>query len=295
MTFRLCVVLLVLSARDLSSQTLPGRGPVDDYRSPLHGEIGTLLLNAFAGGLVAGIGQGRDPASFGSAFWRGAAGGAAVYAGKRISVERWWGAGLVGRQVSAVGASVVANAYEGEDLLSLATLPLGPVRVRVGVNPHDESRFKIDLPATIALTYAVLLPEMKLDASESLSSGAPVFHTRGRVGGRMEGKQSMGVIRIAADQAGWADPSQLLRTLKAHERVHVLQHDFALTAIGVPLQRELLRNNAAGRVINRYVDVGIHQPAWSAISLLIPYKSRPWEREAEFLSHRSADPVTYEY
>ncbi len=291
MIFRLSFLLLLLSAPTLSSQTLPGQGPTEDYRSSAQGEISTLLLNAITGGLVAGIGQAGDLASFGSAFWRGAAGGTVVYAGKRVAAERWWGAGLVGRQVSAIGASVVANAQAGDDPLSGATLPLGPVRVRLGMNPYDESRFKIDLPATIALTYAVTLPQMRLDLRESLSSGAPVFHTRGQAGGTATGKQSMGVIRVAADQSGWSNPTQFIRTLKAHERVHVLQHDFALTAIGVPLQRELLGRSAFGGVVNKYVDVGVHQPVWSALSLRIPYRLRPWEREAEFLSHRPSDPI----
>jgi hypothetical protein len=58
---------------------------------------GNVLVSAVSAGAV----QKARGGSFRDGFARGAAGGAGVFAGKRIAAARWAGAGLVGRQVAS--------------------------------------------------------------------------------------------------------------------------------------------------------------------------------------------------
>lgn len=81
------------------------------------------------GGLTAGIVQRLRGGSFSDGFARGAVGGAVAYAGRRIAAERFDGAGLLGRQVGAVGASVVRNASERRPSLERLFFPAGPLHV----------------------------------------------------------------------------------------------------------------------------------------------------------------------
>lgn len=63
------------------------------------GELAFLSGNAALGGLTAALIQELQGGSFWRAFLEGALGGAVVYGGKRIAVERFYAAGLVGRQL----------------------------------------------------------------------------------------------------------------------------------------------------------------------------------------------------
>ena len=83
----------------------------DDWSAPQWvGDVTFLGLNALTSGLSAGLLQVVRGESFTDGFARGALGGSVHYAGMRISAQRFDGAGLLGRQVSAAGISMVRNA-----------------------------------------------------------------------------------------------------------------------------------------------------------------------------------------
>src|SRR5437868_1015216 len=93
------------------------------------GEFTTLSANAAIGGLTAGIFQKVRGGSFKDGFTRGAFGGAIIYTGKWVAAKRISGGGLVGREITAVGTSIVRNASDGVGSLDRLILPVAIGRI----------------------------------------------------------------------------------------------------------------------------------------------------------------------
>lgn len=283
---------LSLSARPAA---LPAQcGVCDDHAPRLRGEALTLVSNALLGGVTAGARRLAAGGSFGDGFAAGAAGGALTYAGKRIAVEDFSGAGLLGRQVAAVGSSVSANAAEGRPALETVALPAGPVRVYLGGRGDGPRvRARLDLAAVAAAAYTLTLPDTRFDAGESLSSGALVFRRTGRpeeLG--YNGAQTAGVIQVRYPDGDALTPElreQVRRSVR-HERVHAIQYDQAFALWSAPAEAWLMEKTAVGRTLSRWVDLGLNAPALAGLGAPIPYEARPWESEAFFLSRTRAAP-----
>lgn len=114
---RVLVTLLIAAAitRPLQAQDPPsGHWASEDWV----GEVTFASANALLAGLSAGLLQVIRKGSFKHGFATGALGGAVVYTGRRLAVEDFWGAGLMGRQISAVGSSLTRNAGDGEPVFS---------------------------------------------------------------------------------------------------------------------------------------------------------------------------------
>jgi hypothetical protein len=267
-----------LSALCLCALLLCGTSPLAAQTA--RGEALSLGVNALLGGATAGVRAHLRGGSFLDAFAAGAAGGALTYAGKRIAVEDFAGAGFLGREVAAVGSSVSANAAEGRGVLERVALPLGPVRLYI--SPRGEGPLlqpRVDLAAVASVAWAAAQPGSRLDLEESLSSGAPVF--RRRVPAQelgFEGAHLAGVVQLR--DAG--DPERVRRAA-AHERVHVLQYDQAFLLWAAPAEEWLLNRARWSRALHRWVDLGVNAPALAALGAALPYRSRPWEQEAELL------------
>ncbi|HEX8361384.1 MAG TPA: hypothetical protein VF613_14820 [Longimicrobium sp.] len=242
-----------------------------------------VSANVLFGGLSAGAVQKARGGSFRDGFARGAAGGLGVYAGKRIAVGRWEGAGLVGRQVASVGSSVVWNAGQGRPSLEEVALPLGPVRFYVrprGGGPRVRAR--VDALSLAATLYAVARPELEWDARRSLSSGAAVFQAPDHglsLGG--EGAAALaypGNVYLGATRG---QDAEYLAHSFAHERVHNLQADQIYFALGRPLQEATLNRLPGGRVLGRWVDFDLSMLGIAARAAAIDeHGGRPWEMEA---------------
>ena len=97
------------------------------------GDLVYLSVNAVLDGLTAAVTSAARGGSFFAPFAHGTLGGAASYAGKRVTASGSWGAGLVGRQVSAAGASMVRGAAFGDGFTDTLFLPLGPGRLHVPI------------------------------------------------------------------------------------------------------------------------------------------------------------------
>lgn len=296
--FRSVLRYLVCLPVVCASQAMPAEAqvlepvPGSEWRSSWSGELSTLGINALVGGVTAAVPQLRrgGRGNLLDRFARGALGGSVGYAGKRLTVERWDGAGFLGRETSAVGASMVSNAARGRPLLSEVVLPLGPVRLHVRRTDAVAVNAKLDLAATAAIAYAATRPDTRLDLGKSLSAGAPVFFTENsRPAFAPEGHHAFGVVRVETTESEWDQQFERAATLFAHERVHTLQHDLALQAWGAPAQRWLLARIPGGKTLDRYVDLGLHAVLWAGLNAAVPYEDRPWEREAYFLSNRPAD------
>lgn len=233
--------------------------------------------NVLIGGVTAGVAQMWNGKSFFRGFVRGAAGGGLVFAGKQITAQRFDGAGLLGRQVAAVGSSVVNNAAADRPVLSRLVLPVGPVRV-YAEPAAGRAHAKVDLAGVVAIGYAATRPGARLDVEESLSAGAPVFLVSPEWGHRA-GHLS-GVILVDESEPDDAD----LRAAVAHERVHVSQYDFAAVAWGEPVERWIASKVQPVRPLYRYVEFGAAAALWGGLNMAVPQQSKPWEHEAHLLS-----------
>lgn len=248
------------------------------------GEVTFLGANSLLGALTGGVLQKIGGGSFADGFARGALGGGIVYLGKRVTVARFDGAGLLAREIAAVGTSIVRNAGDGVPTLSRFTFPVGPTRLHV--RPADERplRMSVDMAELIWMTYGIAEPALALQVGKSLSAGSAVFLAENRSirlnDEEVGGVTGPGTILLAGRGATDSD------AVFAHERVHVIQRDFYSQAWFLPLERWLLRNTPIAPV-QRYVDFNIltslYLSGWSAV---VARDDRLEEIEADFLQIR---------
>jgi hypothetical protein len=273
-----------LAARPLAAQVVAPRGVPVHLVPPAHGDhVKLLAINAALGGLTAGVMQHARGHSFVDGFVRGAAGGGVAYAGRTVAGRRWNGAGLVGRQVSATGASMVANAAAGRGMLERVMLPIGPVRLAIDRATSLSVQPRVDLLATAAIAYAAFHPDFEMDWGASLSAGTAVFLERSPVplaGSYTAGRMLGGAITVRREPGSEAWAGTL-----AHEQVHLAQHDFSAIVWGEPLEGWLLGMLPGGGAVHRHIDLGFDFLVWGSLQLLAgDRQSRPWEREAYFLA-----------
>lgn len=246
-------------------------------------DVGFAAANAVVTGLVTGLFQKlADGGSFRDGFLDGATAGVVTYGGKRIAAQRFWGAGLLGRQVASVGASLAANAREGRG-------PFDRLIIQVGLGRlyWDRSAGTLTIrPDVVTLYYTTLAiadSRAELDWSRSLSAGAPIFvtSTRGSLDGNAAGRAFGGMAildmhaRIPLDDIG------------AHERVHILQHDqhFALWAEPVERAAASLLGEGPSAWLGR-VDLGLALLSFAPLVDVLPRGQNPIEIEADFLTVR---------
>ena len=252
------------------------------------GDAISLAVNSLLGGVTAGVEARVRGKPFGRAFAAGAAGGAVTYAGKRIAVERFGGAGLLGREVAAVGSSVSRNAAEGRAPLERVMLPLGPIRVYVSPLGGAPVTARLDAAAVVATAYFATRPGARFDAEESLSAGALVFRRPGSADDLgYEGVQAAGVVLLRdipvdgpAGPGFAVDPARVA----AHERVHVLQYDQSFLLWAAPAEKWAMDRAPWSRGVHRWLDLGTNAALLAGLGAALPYETRPWEQEAHFLS-----------
>lgn len=246
----------------------------------LGGYLAGAALNAVLGGMTSGMFRWVAGEPFLPAFAKGAAGGTVTYAGRAIAGRQFDGAGLLGREVAAVGSSMVANSAYGRGLLDRVALPLGPLKLHVVRDDGTSISVSVDVLATIMTTYAVAHPEYTIDWRSTASAGVPVFRSPSLLESRSwSGAMVAGVIVLNYER----DVPGVHR-VQAHEQVHVAQHDFSAMVWGEPVERWLLGLLPYGELVGRRVDVGIDFLFWAGLHSFTDRRSTPWEREARFLS-----------
>lgn len=293
------LLAVCLATAPLSAQVPcdPGFGdlcPVPESAPRWHGHAISLGVNAMLGGVTAGVGHSTKGTSFWRGFARGAAGGGLAYGGRWVGAQRFHGAGLLGRQAGAVGASLVNNAARGRGALDRIVLPVGPVRLYLQPAAHPQVRAKVDLAAVLAAGYVAAQEGSRLNIGSSLSAGAVVF----AMPEEYTGPRGAPIGVSAAHTAGviwyrdWEGSDRTsVEGILAHERVHVGQYDFLFTIWSEPAESWLSKRIPGAMRVHRYVDFGLHLPAWRALSAVVPYHARPWEREAYFLvKNEKAEP-----
>lgn len=279
------LVLALAAPSSASPQPVPDHG--SEWATDGVGEVAFLGINALVGGLTAGVWQELSDGSFEDGFAGGALGGSVVYVGKRISAESFAGAGFLGRDVAAVGTSVVRNASDGRPLLDSLALPVGPLRLHLSPRTPADVRVEVDLRDLYWITYGVIEDRLHLEAGESLSAGAPVFQADRTLLGSNDrpvrgGTVGGGVVVLSPLSRGDREVTA------AHERVHVLHHDFFYHAWFRPLEDHLARMLPADGLVGR-VDYDLAHPVLRVGAYATGWGDAfdaPTEAEAEFLEGR---------
>jgi hypothetical protein len=212
---------------------------------------------------------------------RGLAGGAMMSVGRQVAASHFSGSGFTGRQISAVGISIITSTGSDRFVLSF---PVGPVALQViGGRALD---WRINATDAFAAIINSTDKANQLDMALSASSGTFVFrsrrntfHTKGGEATGSEFFQSITLARAAFEH------SVTMPNVLFHENVHVLQDDYLANAIANPMERMWLDRTRTGRRITRHIDLGLLSlPINAAANGLVPYASRPWEREAYALT-----------
>jgi hypothetical protein len=251
------------------------------------GHFTTASANVLLSALTAGITQELKGGSFRDGFTRGALGGLVIYGGKRIAVENFSGAGFIGREITAVGASMVRNAADSVGTLDRLVFPAGVTRVYWSRTAPRNWQVKLDVVAFGWTVYGIAERELEFDVSESLSSGTPVFVTSKRIVAHgepqpLDGATGAGVIFVSVVPST-SEP--MLPNSLRHERVHVLQSDQLFLTLNDPHDDAVLRRLPFGKVANRWVDVNVTtELIWLMSRLIDSHAQRPWEMEANYLS-----------
>jgi len=211
LTVALWLVVVPSGAR---AQTQPS-----DQRIP---RAKLVAINMAIGGLTSGIIQTVAGRSFWKGFAKGSAGGALVYGGKCLIAQRsslgYW----LGREVVAVGSSVVRNASAGRGTFDELVLPVGPIWIYRD-NKAGTQIAKVDVSQAIIATYFASQPRATFKAWKSFWSGGLIFDDSTAD----TSVEAAGVIRLTD---GTYDD------VLAHETVHVAQDEFMSIAWSDPNQ-----------------------------------------------------------
>lgn len=194
-------------------------------------DVGVAGANTALSGIAAAVTAGIRGEDVYRAFLRGAVGGGVVFAGKRIAVERFDGAGLLGRELASVGTSVVGNAGAGRGWFEEVWLPVGPVWLQV--SSGERRRVRLNLRDVGATAWAIHRPELEMDWSRSLSNGAITFVAPGhRI--RSDSRHADGVAIGGLILLGVTPFDR--EVVQSHENVHVIQRDFMLQTLSRPVE-----------------------------------------------------------
>lgn len=289
---------LLASAAPCFAQCLPSPVPPDlappcNQRYPRWtGELASLGVNSLLGGLSGGILQELRGKSFRDGFARGAVGGSIIYVGKRVVVDRYQFAGLLGRQIGAVGESVVRNAGAGTPSLSELVFPIGIGRIYVRPTSHT-FRFVPDGFAIGHVVEGIQEKGLHFDLRKSITNGTPIFFTKNQIlivskdSAEVGGVTSAGVIFLADVPAFGARVARLNRE---HELVHVIQEDQLFLTVTDPFEDwavQSIANRAGapgvGAFVVKHADINLSSSLLSLLAGEIPkFLNRPWETEAIF-------------
>ena len=263
-----------------AQQPLANQTPTRDLQY-----IGTNML---VGGVMAGVASAIRGRPVVKGFAQGALGGAVSYLGKRATSEDIPAAGILGRQIGALGASIIRSATFGSGLLvDTLIVPLGPLRGYVTLLDIGQTRVRVDLEEVGWLVYNLTQDDLTFDAGASLSSGSFVFTSEVGLRGardRASGRAAPGVIALRLDGEG-----NIPEDVLAHERVHINQFDQLKITAGLPLEGLARRGFSPGsRRILDWIDFGVgHWPfQWTITGGWLPRERQLFEIEAEYFETR---------
>jgi hypothetical protein len=279
------VVVVALGAMLVALAAAPAQAQAN-----ARAELTVLGINALLGGVTSGTAALVRGRPFVRAFGLGLAGGTLVYGGKRFA--SWYGvpgSGMAGRVFAAVGASMIRNGAAGRGAFDLVLLPVGPLTLYLRPeNDTTHAPVKLSLVRAALLTALVIREDFRLDPGATLHAGTPIFEMRDGVVRQAQGSITVGLAVGGVVMLSDLDDRRLRGrmhrgALIAHERVHVLQDDFAEIAWAGPLEGWLLGQLPGGAWLRRYVEPGLLGLAGAALALWAGGGEGPWEREADYM------------
>ena len=276
MTIRSAVVIATMT---IAIGIVPDVARAQDART----RASDAAINVAIGGITGAITAAVHGQSVWTGAWRGLAGGTVMAGARQLAGSQTQGSGLVAREISAVGISLIAA---GGDSTIEYLFPVGPATIIVG--PHASVDWRLNLAQTVATIGLAVSPNTRFDAENSLYAGAPVFRDRRKHFGESGtkeflGAEEVGTIRLAPEAFDPRIPNSA-RALP-HETIHVLQEDYLNFAVTLPIERAALRTFPLGRFFARHLDIGLLTPGVGNVAMMIlPYENRPWEREAYALT-----------
>ena len=216
-------------------------------------------------------------------FKSGVIGGVAMAAGRQVAATAFNGSGLLGREVSAAGISLITST--GSDHFAMS-FPVGPVRIQFSNGEGIDWRVNA-FDAADAIVN-IVGNHTRLDLGLSASSGTFVFRdirdtftTGGTTSVEAIGEEELGNIKLARDAFYAPGAPHALY----HENVHVLQDDYFSETVANPLERAILTRLHVSKRVTRHIDLGVLSSELELIgNSSIHYPARPWEREAYALT-----------
>jgi hypothetical protein len=283
-----CAVLLIGLC---AASTLHAQSDTLGYSTPTPkwvGQFTALSANAVLGGVTAGVIQELRGGSFKDGFARGALGGSVVYAGKFVSAKHFFGAGLLGREVGSVGASMVRNAADRVGTFDRLMLPAGFARVYWNRAGHKVN-VRLDVYAMGYAAFGFMEDELDFNARDSFSSGTLVFRTRNKVidlGGSRElhaaGVTENGIV-FRSYVPGWGE--EFLQRALAHERVHVVQMDQLYVTLNDYANDWAFSKLGGPRFLGNHIELNATTELLKLLAKVIPkHADRPWEIEAIYFT-----------
>lgn len=262
---RIAGVLMMLA---LAATPQPAAAQIDTgervQQVALNGALGGVLGVARA--VVAGTDVRRGAI-------RGVQGGVLTGVGKQMADMHFAGSGLLARQVSAVGISVIHSGTQ--DSLVIFS-PLGPVTLEWVPVRWRAPNLRVNVAETAAVIYYATSERTRLDVGRSLSFGTPVFTRTGQIDEENSGgfeQYRLIVMHVAAGNDA-----------RSHELIHVLQQDQLTYLVGNPLERAVVSRVAPGW-FQRHVDLGVtSELLWRVVSAPFTYCNDPRESEAYLLT-----------
>lgn len=255
-----------------------------------------FAANVLLGGAVGGVTQKLRGGSFRDGLARGAFGGALAFAGKRVSIAEWDGAGLAGRQLAALGTGVIRNAAAGRPSLERVMLPLWPLHVYLRPDSAARVRVKLDVLTTVFTALSLAASGTTLEVRESLSSGVVVLREHDAYLA-VPGEETCVPAYTFAGAVMVSDimvPRTAGNSTVPHERVHVIQYDQFFTLVSDPAEQWLAPRVPGGRALKRYLDFNLLTPLLIVPAVLIDEaERRPWEQEAVALTRTTYPDASY--
>jgi hypothetical protein len=278
---RWVLVVFLASSTQASGQSFTGT----EVR-PVRGIV-ILGVNVALGALTSGITRAAARKPIWTGVYRGGLGGGAAYLGKRIVARNDPWLNLLGREIAAVGSSVVANAAYGRATFARLVFPWGPVRVYVDRQQPSRVSVKLDLATALVTLDQARNSYRTLDVGRTMAAGVPVFSVDSAAPGLdLGGSHLAGVIWTRTRTHRAELTTDALHAAIGHELVHVLQYDFSFIVWTEPVETIFMKSLPGGERVHRYVDLGLNVPVWSGLNSIIPYHRRPWEQEAVTLARQ---------
>lgn len=244
-----------------------------------------MAINVAIGAATSATWSALRGRGFSAGIRDGIAGGAVIAIGKQVAASPFEGSGFFGREMAAIGVSLITSA--GREHVTFS-LPIGPGAIRL--TKGEAPDWRINAVNAIATVVDLTQRATHADVELSLSSGTfvfrskrPTFHSgSGETNYDILGTEYLSNIMLSKDAF---TPSKRFPNVLYHENVHVLQEDFLDQAIANPIEDAILSRTRIGRRIVRHIDIGLLASQLKFIAdYSVPYASRPWEREAYALT-----------